>query len=84
MAKKSKIAASRKSKAKAGKRKIAAKKTARKAHGLKAAKRTAGAFAKAAGERTHAATNTGKTIVRRAIKAIATFAAPIIPPRASK
>jgi hypothetical protein len=73
MARKSKTAASRKSKAKAGKRKAAAKKTARKAYGLKAA-----------GERTNAATNSGKTIVRRAMKAIAAFAAPIIPTRESK
>jgi hypothetical protein len=88
MAMKSKTAASRKSKAKAGKRKavakkasrkVAAKKTSRKAYGAKAAKRTARALAKAAG----AATNSGKTMVRRAVKAMTTIAAPIIPTRES-
>jgi hypothetical protein len=81
---KSKTAASRKSKAKAGKRKVAAKKTSRKAYGAKAAKRTAEALAKAAGERTKAATNSGRTMVRKAMKAIATIAAPIIPTREPK
>ena len=84
MAKKSKVVAGRKSKAKAGKRKTTAKKTARKAYGVKAAKRTAGALAKAAGERTMAVTTSGKTIVRRAMKAIAAVAAPIIAPKESK
>jgi hypothetical protein len=84
MVMKSRIAASRKSKAKAGKRKAAAKTTARKANGLKAAKRTAVALAKAAGKRTKAATQSGRTIVRKAMKALAGIASPIIPSRESK
>jgi hypothetical protein len=84
MAHKSKIAVSRKSKATVGKRTTVAKKTSRKSFGAKVAKRTAGAFAKTAGNRTKAATNSGKSVVHRAMNAIAAFAAPIIPSRASK
>lgn len=80
MAKKSKSAASRKSKTKVGKQKAVAKKTARKTYGVKAAD----ALARAASERTKAATNSGRTIVRKAIKAIAAVAAPILPHRESK
>jgi hypothetical protein len=84
MAHKSKIAASRKSKATVGKRTTVAKKTSRKSFGVKAAKSTAGTFAKTAGKRTKAVTNSGKSVVHRAMKAIAAFAAPIIPSRESK
>jgi hypothetical protein len=84
MARKSKIAASRKSNAKLGKGKTAVKKTAGKAYGVKAAKRTAGASAKTADKRTKAEARPGKTVVHRAMNAIAAFASPIIPSRASK
>jgi hypothetical protein len=84
MARKSKTVANRKSNAKLGKGKTAVKKTAGKAYGVKAAKKTVGALAKTAGERTKANTRPGKTVVRRAMNAIAAFASPIIPSRASK
>jgi hypothetical protein len=84
MAQKSKIAASRKSKATVGKRTAVVKKTARKSHGVKVARSTAGTFAKTAAKRTNAATSSSKSVVRRAMKAISAFAAPIIPSRESK
>jgi hypothetical protein len=57
---------------------VAAKKPAKKTYSMKAAKKSARAFVKAAGKKTTAAKKSGKKIVRRAIQAIADIAAPII------
>ena len=46
---------------------------------MKAAKKSARAFVKAAGKKATAARKSGKKMVDRAIKAIAEIAAPIIP-----
>jgi hypothetical protein len=80
MAKKAKKVAGKKAQGKKpAKKKVAAKKTAKRTYSVKAAKKTARAFVKAAGKRTTAATKSGKKMVSRAIKAIADVAAPIIP-----
>jgi hypothetical protein len=58
---------------------VAAKKPAKKGSAVKAAKKSARAFVKAAGKKATAARKSGKKMVDRAIKAIADIAAPIIP-----
>jgi hypothetical protein len=80
MAKKAKKSVGKKTKAKKpAKKKVAAKKTAKKTYSVKAAKKTARAFVKAAGKKTSAVRKSGTKLVRRAIKAVADVAAPIIP-----
>ena len=80
MVKKAKKAAGKKSPVKKpSRKKVAARKSGKKTYSVKAAKKTARAFVKAAGQRTTAATKSGKKMVSRAIKAIADVAAPIIP-----
>ena len=61
------------------KKKVAGEKPARKTSTVKAVKKTAQAFVKAAGKKTSAAKKSGKKMVKRAIKAIADIAAPILP-----
>lgn len=79
MAKAKKTAGKKLKAKKPAKKKVAAKKTAKKIYSVKAAKKTARAFVKAAGKRTAAAKKSGTKLVRRAIKAVADVAAPIIP-----
>ena len=61
-----------------------AKKPAKKTSRVKAVKKSARAFVKAAGKKTTAAKKSGTKMVRRAIKAIVDIAAPIIPGGESK
>ena len=85
MAKKVKKAAGKKAKVKKpAKKKAVVKKSGKKTYTLKAAKKTARAFVKAAGKKTEAAKKSGKKLVRRAIKAVADIAAPIIPSNETK
>ena len=80
MAQKSRKTAGKKVKVKKpAKKKVVAKKTGKKTYSVKAAKKTARAFVKAAGKRATAAKKSGKKLVRRAIKAVVDIAAPIIP-----
>ncbi len=80
MAKKAKKTVGKKAKLKKpAKKMVAAKKTAKKTYSVKAAKKTARAFVKAAGKRTSAARKSGSKLVRRAIQAVVDVAAPIIP-----
>ena len=70
MAQKSRKTAGKKVKVKKpAKKKVAAKKTAKKTYSVKAAKKTARLFAKAAGKGTTAAKKSSKNLVRRTIKA---------------
>jgi hypothetical protein len=58
---------------------VPTRKSAKKTYTVKGAKKTARAFVKAAGKRTSAVKKSGTKLVRRAIKAVANAAAPIIP-----
>jgi hypothetical protein len=85
MAKKAKKAVGKKSQVKKpSKKKVAARKTGKKTYSVKAAKKTARAFVKAAGKRTTAATKSGKKMVSRAIKAVTDMASPIMPGNETK